>query len=115
MAGQRSLEPLERPHGRGPVAAEEQVQQRHQEPDAEPLEEHHEEGARQHRREQERLPDEIRAEKREDFPEFGELLEPGLHRWPVVYGPIGVAASHGASRFAAGVSRTFLTCTESRA
>ena len=88
MSGQRPLEPLQGPHRRRPLAAEEQVQQRHEEPDAEPLEEHDEEGAHQHGREQERLPDEIRAEEREDFPEFGELLEPGLHRWPVVYGSI---------------------------
>ena len=80
MPGERALEPLQRPHRRGPLAAEEQVQQRHEEPDAEPLEEHHEERAREHGRQQERLPHEIRAEEREDLPEFGELLEPGLHR-----------------------------------
>ena len=57
-------------------------------PDAEPFEQHHEEGAREHRGQQKRLTDQKRTEKREDVPELGELLEPGLHRWPVVYGSI---------------------------
>ena len=80
MPRDHALEPLERTHRRGPLAAEEQVQQRHEEPDAEPLEQHHEESTREHGRQQERLPHEIRAEEGEDLLEFVELLEPSFHR-----------------------------------
>ena len=84
MPGKRALEPLQGPHRCGPLAAEEEVEERHEEPDAKPLEEHHEERARKDGGKQERLLDEIRSQEREDFPELGELLEPGFHRWPVV-------------------------------
>ena len=78
MPWECTLEPLQRAHRRGALAAEEQVQQRHEQAHAEALEEHHEEGAREHSREQERLPHEIRPQELEDIPEFGELLEPGF-------------------------------------
>ena len=66
MPGQRALEPLQRAHRRGAVAAEEKVQQRHEEADAEPLEEHDEERAREDGREEQRLAHEVRAQERED-------------------------------------------------
>ena len=60
-------------------AAEQQVQQRHQQADAEALEQHYEQGARQDGGEHQGLMREIWAQEAEDVPKLGELLAQPLH------------------------------------
>ena len=85
MPGPGGLEPLQRAHRRGALAAEQQVEERNQQADTEALEQHHEEGAREDRGEHHPPLDEVRPEEPKDIPELGDLLDPGLHDWRLGY------------------------------
>ena len=75
VAGKLGLQPLQRPHRRGVLAAEQQRQQRHEQADAHALEHHHEKGARENRGQPSPLRPQKRTESPDDEREFAEMVE----------------------------------------